>query len=110
MTERFFLDQQIGLTDTIIPQKTAIDIFIFCNVYIFFADDRLIQLVDTLGLKLEVMGVSGMLSSTSLVLAIKTVDGTNFPETSVEIFNTDNVQVRQRGVWPFCLVQPRQPL
>ncbi|XP_038147041.1 adhesion G-protein coupled receptor G2 [Cyprinodon tularosa] len=56
--------------------------------------NRLIQLVDTLGLKLEVMGVSGMLSSTSLVLAIKTVDGTNFPETSVEIFNTDNVQLR----------------
>ncbi|KAK5600036.1 hypothetical protein CRENBAI_011016 [Crenichthys baileyi] len=58
------------------------------------SSNRLIQLVDNLGLKLEVTGDNGILSSTSLVLAVRKVNGTNFPETSVEIFNTDNIQLR----------------
>ncbi|XP_022622773.1 adhesion G-protein coupled receptor G2 [Seriola dumerili] len=56
--------------------------------------NRLIRVVDNLGLKLVVNGDRGILSSNSLVLAVRTVDGTNFPATSVNIFNTDNVQHR----------------
>ncbi|XP_032359305.1 uncharacterized threonine-rich GPI-anchored glycoprotein PJ4664.02 isoform X2 [Etheostoma spectabile] len=55
--------------------------------------NRLVHLVDDLGLKLVVTGDRGILSSRSLVLAVRTVDGTNFPITSVDIFNTDNVQL-----------------
>ena len=50
-------------------------------------------MVDEVGLKLVVVGDSEIASSNSLVLAVRTVDGTNFPTTSVDIFNTDNVQV-----------------
>lgn len=57
--------------------------------------DRLIRLVDNVALKLVVNGSGGIISTSSLVLAVKTVDGTNFPATSV-IFNTVNdVQVAQ---------------
>ncbi|XP_034718260.1 adhesion G-protein coupled receptor G2 [Etheostoma cragini] len=56
--------------------------------------NRLVHLVDVLGLKLVVTGDREILSSGSLVLAVRTVDGTNFPITSVDIFNTDNVQLR----------------
>ncbi|KAF1373236.1 hypothetical protein PFLUV_G00258280 [Perca fluviatilis] len=56
--------------------------------------NSLVQLVDDLGLKLVVTGDREILSSGSLVLAVRTVDGTNFPTTSVDIFNTDNVQLR----------------
>ncbi|XP_073344180.1 adhesion G-protein coupled receptor G6-like [Pagrus major] len=56
--------------------------------------NRLIRLVDDVGLKLVVIGDSAIASSNSLVLAVTTVDGTNFPTTSVDIFNTDNVQLR----------------
>ncbi|XP_047200551.1 adhesion G-protein coupled receptor G2 [Hippoglossus stenolepis] len=56
--------------------------------------NRLIRVVDTVGLKLAVSGDREILSAQSLVLAVKTVDGTNFPTTSVDIFNTENVQLR----------------
>ncbi|XP_017269619.1 adhesion G-protein coupled receptor G4 isoform X2 [Kryptolebias marmoratus] len=56
--------------------------------------NRLIRLVDILGLKLEVTGDRVILSSASLVLAVRPVDGTNFPTTSVDILNTNNVQLR----------------
>ncbi|XP_076617091.1 uncharacterized protein adgrg2a isoform X2 [Chaetodon auriga] len=56
--------------------------------------NRLIRAVDDLGLKLVVAGDREVISSNSLVLAVRTVDGTNFPATSVDIFNTDNVQLR----------------
>ncbi|XP_054479347.1 adhesion G-protein coupled receptor G6-like [Anoplopoma fimbria] len=56
--------------------------------------NRLINLVDDLGLKLVVTGDKEVLSAGSLVLAVREVDGTNFPETSVDIFNTENVQLR----------------
>lgn len=52
-------------------------------------------MVDDLGLKLVVTGDRGIITSNSLILAVRTVDGTNFPTTSVDIFNTDNVQVVQ---------------
>lgn len=51
--------------------------------------------MDKLGVKLVVSGENAILSSTSLVLAVKTVDGTNFPTTAVNIFNPNNVQVSQ---------------
>lgn len=50
-------------------------------------------MVDNLGVKVDVSGGTGVLSSSSLVLAVRTVDGSNFPEISVKIYNTDNVQV-----------------
>ncbi|XP_078136342.1 uncharacterized protein adgrg2a isoform X2 [Sander vitreus] len=56
--------------------------------------NRLVHLVDDMGLKLVVTGDREILSSGSLVLAVRTIDGTNFPTTSVDIFNTDNVQLR----------------
>ncbi|KAM7369662.1 hypothetical protein PAMP_010966 [Pampus punctatissimus] len=54
--------------------------------------NRLIRVMDILGLKLAVTGDRVILSSNSLVLAVRTVDGTNFPTISVNIFNTSNVQ------------------
>ncbi|XP_038587835.1 adhesion G-protein coupled receptor G2-like [Micropterus salmoides] len=56
--------------------------------------NRLIQMVDAVGLKLVVTGDGEIVSSDSLVLTVRTVDGTNFPATSVDIFNTDNVQLQ----------------
>lgn len=54
---------------------------------------RLIAAVDDLGVKLLVPGDSQVVSSSSLVLAVKKVDGTKFPPASVDIYSTDNVQV-----------------
>lgn len=56
---------------------------------------RLIQLIDDLGTKLELDGDSKVMSAHSLVLAVRKVNGTNFSPTSVDIFDTDNVQVTQ---------------
>lgn len=50
-------------------------------------------MVDDLGVKLVVSGDSDVVSSHSLVLAVKKVDGTKFPPASVDIYSTDNVQV-----------------
>ncbi|XP_068438460.1 adhesion G-protein coupled receptor G2 [Clinocottus analis] len=61
------------------------------------SSNRLIRLVDNLGLKLVVNGDNEIISSDSLVLAVREVDGTNFPVTSVDILNTDNVQIRSLG-------------
>ncbi|XP_034416593.1 uncharacterized protein LOC117749883 [Cyclopterus lumpus] len=58
------------------------------------SSSRLVRLVDDLGLKLVVDGDKEIVSSDSLVLAVREVDGTNFPVTSVDIFNIDNVQIR----------------
>nr|XP_057916341.1 mucin-17-like isoform X2 [Doryrhamphus excisus] len=55
--------------------------------------NRIIRLVEDLGLKLIVRGVSVVLSSGSLVLAVRKVDGRNFPEMSINIYNTDDVQL-----------------
>uniref|UniRef100_A0A1A8NMS1 G protein-coupled receptor 64 n=2 Tax=Nothobranchius rachovii TaxID=451742 RepID=A0A1A8NMS1_9TELE len=55
--------------------------------------NRLIRLVEKLGFKLHVGGDSKILNSTSLVLAVRTVDGTNFQQTSMHIYNTHNVQL-----------------
>ncbi|XP_043959937.1 adhesion G-protein coupled receptor G2 [Gambusia affinis] len=56
--------------------------------------NRLIHMVDNLALKLEVANDIAVLSSASLVLAVKTVDWTNFPQTSVEILDINDVQLR----------------
>ncbi|XP_067434971.1 adhesion G-protein coupled receptor G4 [Thunnus thynnus] len=56
--------------------------------------NRLIRVVDNLGLKLALTGDRVILSSDSVVLAVQRVDGTNFPTISVNIFNTNNVQLR----------------
>ncbi|XP_041670676.1 uncharacterized threonine-rich GPI-anchored glycoprotein PJ4664.02 [Cheilinus undulatus] len=62
--------------------------------------NRLSLLVDDLGQKLVVSGnravLGAVLSSDLLVLAVSTVDGTNFPATSVNIFNTNDVQLSTR--------------
>lgn len=54
---------------------------------------RLIRAVEDLGMKLVVTGDSEVVSSDSLVLAVKKVDGTKFPPTSVDIYGTNSVQV-----------------
>ena len=54
---------------------------------------RLVRLVDVLGIKLEVPGENEILSASSLVLAVQMVNGTEFSTTTVNIFNTDDVQV-----------------
>ncbi|XP_028290939.1 uncharacterized protein adgrg2a isoform X2 [Gouania willdenowi] len=54
---------------------------------------RLIRLVEDLGLKLMVDGVSEALSSSSLVLAVMRVDGTSFPVITMDIVGTDDVQL-----------------
>lgn len=80
------------------PQRhTFTNSWPFWRVFDLFPVDRLIRVVDDLGLKLVVAGDREVVSSNSLVLAVRTVDGTNFSETSVDIFNTDNVQVAQ--IW-----------
>ncbi|KAJ0059888.1 hypothetical protein NL108_015109, partial [Boleophthalmus pectinirostris] len=58
--------------------------------------NRLIRLVDKLGVKLEVPGDNEILSSTSLVLAVQNVDGTQFATTTANIFSTSNVQISGR--------------
>lgn len=50
-------------------------------------------MVDDLGVKLLVAGDSEVVSSNWLVLAVKKVDGSRFPPTSVDIYGTDSVQV-----------------
>ncbi|KAM9332658.1 uncharacterized protein adgrg2a [Pholidichthys leucotaenia] len=55
--------------------------------------NRLVRLVDDLGVNLELKSASGILSASSLALVIQTVDGTNFPATSMTIFSTDNIQL-----------------
>ncbi|TNM96440.1 hypothetical protein fugu_016101 [Takifugu bimaculatus] len=54
--------------------------------------NRLIRAVEDLGVKLVVSGDSEVVSSNSLVLAVKKVDGTKFPPTSVDIYGTNSIQ------------------
>uniref|UniRef100_A0A096MCY5 Adhesion G-protein coupled receptor G2 n=1 Tax=Poecilia formosa TaxID=48698 RepID=A0A096MCY5_POEFO len=61
-------------------------------------NDSLIRMVDTLALKLEFAEDVGILSSDSLVLAVRKVDWTDFLETSVEIFDIDDVQVQNGSI------------
>lgn len=60
---------------------------------VFVPADRLIQMVDDVGKKLVLSGDGVIISSPTMVLAVKAVNGTDFPETSVDIFKTDNIQV-----------------
>lgn len=65
-------------------------------------------MVDDLGRKLVVTGDAEILSSDSLLLAVRSVDGTNFTATSVDIYDMDDVQVRVsvskgRWAWPRVL-------
>ncbi|XP_006799273.1 adhesion G-protein coupled receptor G2 [Neolamprologus brichardi] len=54
--------------------------------------NRLIHLVDNLGVKLAVTGGDGILSTSSLVVAVKRVNGSNFTTILFDVFNTDHVQ------------------
>uniref|UniRef100_A0A668TKS1 Uncharacterized protein n=1 Tax=Oreochromis aureus TaxID=47969 RepID=A0A668TKS1_OREAU len=63
------------------------------DVCVVFLGDRLIHLVDNLGVKLAVTGGDGILSTSSLVVAVKTVNGSNFTTILFDVFNTDHVQV-----------------
>ncbi|XP_029935794.1 adhesion G-protein coupled receptor G2 [Myripristis murdjan] len=60
--------------------------------------NRLIRTVDDLGFKLLFAGESVILASDSLSLTVKKVDGTNFPATSINIINTNDVQLNTLGV------------
>ncbi|MFT7800300.1 adhesion G-protein coupled receptor G2-like [Arapaima gigas] len=54
---------------------------------------RLIEVVDTVGLKLVLPQDTETILSTSLALAIQKVNGTNFQQTSFSILDPSNVQV-----------------
>lgn len=54
---------------------------------------RLIRAVDDLGLKLLVTADVEVVSSESLALAVKNVDGASFPPTSVYVVDMDTIQV-----------------
>uniref|UniRef100_UPI003AAC943A uncharacterized protein adgrg2a n=1 Tax=Centroberyx gerrardi TaxID=166262 RepID=UPI003AAC943A len=59
--------------------------------------NRLIRAVDDLGFKLVIADESEVLSSNSLLVAVRTVDGTNFPAASINIFNTADLQLNVLG-------------
>ncbi|XP_071387441.1 adhesion G-protein coupled receptor G4 [Centroberyx affinis] len=59
--------------------------------------NRLIRAVDDLGFKLVVADETEVLTSNSLLLAVRTVDGTNFPAASINIFNTADLQLNVLG-------------
>ncbi|XP_077365595.1 uncharacterized protein adgrg2a isoform X2 [Festucalex cinctus] len=58
---------------------------------------RIVGVVEDLGLKVVVSDDPVVLSSASLVLAVRKVDGSDFPEMSVNIFNTEHVQMSNGG-------------
>lgn len=93
---QLFLSRLTGFADPRLKENTNTlrRKFTPCMFCVLFPD-RLIHLVDTLGFKLEVTGDRAILSSASLVLAVRKVDGTNFQTTSVDIVSTDNIQVTQ---------------
>ncbi|RVE58541.1 hypothetical protein OJAV_G00195310 [Oryzias javanicus] len=55
--------------------------------------NSLIKMVDRLGVLLRVSGDTETVSATSLVLAVRTVDSTNFVETSVDVYSPNDVQL-----------------
>ncbi|XP_039532665.1 adhesion G-protein coupled receptor G2 isoform X2 [Pimephales promelas] len=56
--------------------------------------NRVSRIVDTVGLKLVVSGTSQSILSQSLALAVKKVDGANFQETSFQLTDSSNLQIR----------------
>ncbi|XP_019897211.3 adhesion G-protein coupled receptor G4 isoform X2 [Esox lucius] len=61
------------------------------------AASRLIQAIDGLGRKLVVKNNSEILSSNSLVVAVRRVNGTHFQGASFSVSNPDNLQVSVNG-------------
>ncbi|XP_019740343.1 adhesion G-protein coupled receptor G4 isoform X2 [Hippocampus comes] len=61
------------------------------------SSNRIIAVVEDLGLKLLLTDAPVVLSSGSLVLAVQKVDGSDFPEMSVNIVNTEDVQISDGG-------------
>ncbi|KAG5285095.1 hypothetical protein AALO_G00034030 [Alosa alosa] len=68
---------------------------------------RLIRIVDTVGLKLEVSGESESILFDSLALAVSRVDGTNFRETTISIADPTNLQIVPRVVRSVSWVEGR---
>lgn len=79
-----------------------------CFSSALFPVDRLLQAVEDLGVKLVVTSDVEVVSSKSLILAVKKVDLTDFPPTSVVIFDTDNIQVTSGWVSGYnpCVAHP----
>ncbi|XP_064206865.1 mucin-2 isoform X2 [Anguilla rostrata] len=59
------------------------------------SSNRIIRLVDTVGLKLVVKGETETILSDSVALAVKKVDGANFQGTTFLITNPSNVQINR---------------
>ncbi|XP_067107341.1 adhesion G-protein coupled receptor G4 isoform X2 [Osmerus mordax] len=59
--------------------------------------NRLVKAVDSLGLKLDFEGNSGVLSTASLALAVTRVDGTSFQGASFSISSPNSLQVSAGG-------------
>ncbi|MED6244144.1 hypothetical protein ATANTOWER_024474 [Ataeniobius toweri] len=58
------------------------------------SSDRIIGIVDTVGLKLVIKDTAESLLHRSLAVSVKPADGTNFQETIFSILDPSNVQVR----------------
>ncbi|MED6277992.1 hypothetical protein CHARACLAT_019177 [Characodon lateralis] len=58
------------------------------------SSDRIIGIVDTVGLKLAIKDTAESLLHRSLAVSVKPADGTNFQETIFSILDPSNVQVR----------------
>ncbi|MEQ2302804.1 hypothetical protein AMECASPLE_010396, partial [Ameca splendens] len=58
------------------------------------SSDRIIGIVDTVGLKLVIKDTAESLLQRSLAVSVKPADGTNFQETTFSILDPSNVQVR----------------
>ncbi|KAK5598391.1 hypothetical protein CRENBAI_012410, partial [Crenichthys baileyi] len=58
------------------------------------SSDRIIGIVDTVGLKLVIKDTAESLLYPSLAVSVKPADGTNFQETIFSILDPSNVQVR----------------
>lgn len=59
-----------------------------------FSANRIIGLVDTVGIKLVLANPTETILSESVALGVKKVNGTNFQQTIFSIMNSSTVQVR----------------
>ncbi|MCI4388185.1 hypothetical protein PGIGA_G00082640 [Pangasianodon gigas] len=69
------------------------------------SSNRIIGIVDTVGLKLVVQGQSQSILSPSVALAVKLVDGALFPETTFTITDPSNLQIGPR----LRITEPKSP-
>lgn len=77
------------------------------NSYIF--SNRIIRIVDTVGLKLVVGGTAETLLASSLSLSVKPADGTNFQVATFSVSNPSTVSVRHLISILFAVLIKEEP-